>query len=299
MFGYVRPLKPYLRIYEYDTYKAVYCGLCKDMGRRFGFVSRMTLSYDLTFLALMELAVNGKRLYAQPQRCIAHPLKKKMCATCKNDLSYSSCASLMLTYHKLRDDMQDKGALKKLAAMALLPFFRGPYKTARQMYPKLAPEIERAMKLQAQLEKQRCKSLDRACEPTALMMKAVFGGISGDEGKKALLERFGYLLGRFIYMTDALDDVKEDAKSGSYNPFSDKNGKGELSHSELEKIRQECDVSVNLTLGELSEVYVQLGIVNAKDITDNIIYMGLKNVYRLVRSGEFRKIKKKRYHSYE
>ena len=35
MFGYVRPFKPYMRMFEYDIYKAVYCGLCKDMGRRY------------------------------------------------------------------------------------------------------------------------------------------------------------------------------------------------------------------------------------------------------------------------
>lgn len=52
MFGYVRPFKPYMRMFEYDIYKAVYCGLCKDMGRRYGFVTRFTLSYDFAFLSL-------------------------------------------------------------------------------------------------------------------------------------------------------------------------------------------------------------------------------------------------------
>ena len=30
MFGYVRPFKPELRMKEYEAYKAVYCGLCKE-----------------------------------------------------------------------------------------------------------------------------------------------------------------------------------------------------------------------------------------------------------------------------
>ena len=46
MFGYVRPFKPYMRMFEYDIYKAVYCGLCKDMGRRYGFVTPLaTISH--------------------------------------------------------------------------------------------------------------------------------------------------------------------------------------------------------------------------------------------------------------
>ena len=80
MFGYVRPFKPYMRMFEYDIYKAVYCGLCKDMGRRYGFVTRFTLSYDFAFLSLMDLSVRGVKLDAEKQRCIAHPLKKTMCS---------------------------------------------------------------------------------------------------------------------------------------------------------------------------------------------------------------------------
>ena len=71
MFGYVRPFKPYMRMFEYDIYKAVYCGLCKDMGRRYGFVTRFTLSYDFAFLSLMDLSVRGVKLDAEKQRCIA------------------------------------------------------------------------------------------------------------------------------------------------------------------------------------------------------------------------------------
>ena len=73
MFGYVKPFKPHMRICEYDTYKAVYCGLCKILGKEYGFVSRMTLSYDFAFLGLMALALNDSPAEIEPQRCIAHP----------------------------------------------------------------------------------------------------------------------------------------------------------------------------------------------------------------------------------
>ena len=34
MFGYVKPCSAQLRVCEYETYKAVYCGLCKQLGDR-------------------------------------------------------------------------------------------------------------------------------------------------------------------------------------------------------------------------------------------------------------------------
>ena len=54
MFGYVVVDKPSLRVREYDYYRATYCGLCHAMGKCTGCVSRLTLSYDVTFFALVR-----------------------------------------------------------------------------------------------------------------------------------------------------------------------------------------------------------------------------------------------------
>ena len=288
MFGYVKAFKPYMRMFEYDIYKAVYCGLCKDMGKRYGFFTRFTLSYDITFLALIDLSLRGKKLETCRERCIAHPFKKSMCAACANDFGYSSSSAVILTYHKLKDDIADKGFKGKAMALITLPFFRKPYKKASAEYPELAVKIESAMKLQDKLEKRECDGIDIACEPTAKMMTAVFGELSDDEEKKALLERFGYLLGRFIYITDALDDLQDDLKKGSYNPilisFGIEKNSHKISQDLLEKIYFYTDDSINLTLGELAEVYVKLDFKRYRDILDNIVYLGLKNVYKPVKN---------------
>lgn len=297
MFGYVRPYKPYMRIFEYDIYKAVYCGLCKDMGRRNGFFTRFTLSYDFTFLALMELSVKDKKLEACRQRCIAHPLKKTMCACATDDISYSSVSAVILTYHKLRDDIADKGIKGKITAMLTLPFFRKPYKKAKAEYPVLAEKIESAMALQKKVEEKKTDGIDIACEPTAQMMSAVFSELSDDADTKMKLERFGYLLGRYIYITDALDDLKDDHKKGSYNPLLNtcnvKTGGDKIPDEQIEAINNYADDSINFTLGSLADTYVELGTKRYKDILDNIIYLGLKNVYASVRNGTFRNKTKK------
>lgn len=78
-----------------------------------------------------------------------------MCAKCTCDLKYTSSAAVILTYHKLRDDIADKGLKGKLAAFALLPFFKKPYKKAARLYPDLAPAVENAMKLQNKIEREK------------------------------------------------------------------------------------------------------------------------------------------------
>ncbi len=57
MFGYVRIYKPELRMREYEQYRGVYCSLCKHLGSRYGAALRLTLSYDMTFLALLTMAL--------------------------------------------------------------------------------------------------------------------------------------------------------------------------------------------------------------------------------------------------
>ena len=56
MFGYVKPYKPELRVRELEEYKAVYCGLCRELGQSFGLFARFTLSYDFAFLAMLKTA---------------------------------------------------------------------------------------------------------------------------------------------------------------------------------------------------------------------------------------------------
>ena len=56
MFGYVKVCKPELKIREYEEYKAVYCTLCRVIGRDYGQISRTLLSYDATFYVLLCLA---------------------------------------------------------------------------------------------------------------------------------------------------------------------------------------------------------------------------------------------------
>ena len=53
MFGYIRLNKPECKIREYEYYRAVYCGLCRMLGKCTGQCSRLMLSYDMTFMALV------------------------------------------------------------------------------------------------------------------------------------------------------------------------------------------------------------------------------------------------------
>ena len=294
LFGYVRPYKPFMRVYEYEVYRSVYCGVCKSIAREFGELPRFTLSYDLAFLALMDISVHGIRFEAEQQRCIAHPLVKRNCAVCTEGLEYAAYASIILLFHKLNDDKSDGRGVKKLVSSAGIPFITSAYIKARKKYPSLAAKVEKQMRAQAELEKERCPSIDRACEPTARIMQAVFFELGEDAVQKKRLGSFGYFLGRFIYLTDALDDLRGDALKGRYNPLLCRSGLDKISDEDFKRIADSTVFSVNMSLGLLADAYCKCNIVNYRPILDNIIYLGLKNVFKQVREETFHKRNKER-----
>ena len=62
MFGYVRPYTPELLVKDNELYRATYCGLCRTMGKTTGKLSKLALSYDFVFLALLRFAVRGEKV---------------------------------------------------------------------------------------------------------------------------------------------------------------------------------------------------------------------------------------------
>lgn len=66
---------PSWKVAEYEKYRAAYCGLCVCIGRATGQISRVTLSYDLVFLAAVRMVLEGITPEFKPMRCLVHPLK--------------------------------------------------------------------------------------------------------------------------------------------------------------------------------------------------------------------------------
>lgn len=275
-----------MRICEFETYKAVYCGLCKILGQQYGFVARMTLSYDFAFLGLMALAVSDSfPAEVEPQRCIAHPWRKTPCLKASEGLEYTAAAAEILIHNKIADDVHDKKFFGKLGAKFMLLITKKAYQKAREKYPDLAEYVAEQMKRQAKLEKDNCKSIDRASEPSSNILGEIAAGLTEDEEQKRILRRFGYLLGRYVYIADAFDDVEKDFHSGGFNPLIW--GNPTINDLDLPDVQKRTEDSVNFTLGALADSYVQLDIKRFKPITDNIVYLGLKNTfYDLIRKKE-------------
>lgn len=270
MFGYVRAKREELTVREDTLYRAAYCGLCKEMGRCTGQCSRLTLSYDMVFLYLVRMALRGETPSAKKGRCLLHPLKARQIVQSDAELSYAARASALLAYGKLRDDLCDERGWKRFAKQLAHPFLAHAKKRAdlAELYAK----IETHLAALSAVEQEKRPSVDAPAEIFGALLADVFAyDLSGDAAR--LAREIGFRTGRFIYAADAADDIAEDAKSGSYNPFLLLYGaEPDAEQQKVIDMAMRFDLTALAAAVDLMETHPLLPMIR------NIIYLGMPSV---------------------
>lgn len=292
MFGYVRPYQSELKVKEYRQYKAIYCQLCRTMKKEYGWLSTFSLNYDCTFYAMLALAVSGAKVCEQTARCAANPLKKcRYIAADGEEYKKAAALSVLLTYHKLKDDREDEGFLKSAGCTLLLPFVSKKAKKAAASYPELSAAAQNAMDGQRAAENERA-GIDACAEPTAKLLATVFSQLSCGRQATAL-EQFGYYLGRWIYLMDAADDMEDDIKEKKFNPFVVRLGlqNGETLQENLQAAEKYCNEVLNATVAQMISAMQLLDMENFAPIVENVVRCGLPQMQNEIL---FMHVKKKR-----
>ncbi len=288
MFGYVRPYKALMLVREYEQYKAAYCELCNELGRSFGAFTRLSLSYDCTMYAILALSVGKSEVEAAQKVCKANPLKK--CTYLKSggdEYKKAAGLSVIMTYHKFLDNREDESFFKSLAARLGAFVFKRKYKKAKAIYPSIAKAAEEMMEAQRRAEAEQGPSIDACCEPTAKMLQSVCKELSEDSLQKKALAQFGYYLGRWIYLMDAADDLKEDLQKCSFNPLihrlglSEYMGRGKVLPEEESKRAEEfCNEALNADIAMMIPAMNLIDMEKFTNIISNVVEKGLPEVQR-------------------
>ncbi len=217
MFGYIRPLVPEMLVCENELHRALYCGLCRAMGKHTGCASRFALSYDFVFLCAFRAAVTGVSFTVEKHRCPVHPFKSRAMAEDNAVFSYAAGAAAILNAAKLADDAADESGRKRAAARLLSPAAKSIRKRADGL-DALEKDVQKHLADLSALEAAGCASLDETARVFGDLLGEIFAhGLDGNEAR--LSRTVGAAVGRFIYVADAADDAADDAKSGAYNPI--------------------------------------------------------------------------------
>ena len=132
MFGYITVNKEELKVKDFERYHSYYCGICRDLKQSCGELARMTLTYDMTFLAILLTGLYEEKSSQERHFCVLHPMQKRPC-TRNRYTSYAADMNILLVYHNLMDDWQDEKKRGSLGAARLL---RRSYLRTASRYPR-------------------------------------------------------------------------------------------------------------------------------------------------------------------
>ncbi len=259
MFGYLSASEQELTAEERKRYQAHYCGICCAIGRRCGQRCRVALNHDLVFLALLHGSLYEPPEEKDAARCVMHPLRSHsfMRTSCTD---YAANLNVALAYHKLLDDWRDdKSAPARLGASAI----GAPYRRIRERLPRQCEAIERGLDAISEVE----RTPDAPPDDAAALFGRIMGELFVDDPESAWaadLYALGERLGRFIYLMDALCDLEQDRKRGSYNPLSGIQNASEVALPALQTLA-----------GQAVGVFEKLPLERDLHLLRNVLYAGI------------------------
>ncbi|HAK58736.1 MAG TPA: hypothetical protein DCP06_07135 [Lachnospiraceae bacterium] len=287
MFGYVVVNKPELKIREFTDYNAYYCGLCHMLRDKFGLSAGLTLTYDMTFLILLLDSLYEPRYESKQRHCPIHPVKKK--PMIKNEITeYAADMNMLLSWGHLKDDWEDEKKLVGLigdigfkrraeyvmkryrrqtgvvlGSLASLQAIEKKYMSEwssieSEFEGKLHPDTDQISYTEA--------DIDEISQPFGDLMGEIF--VMREDAFAPTLRGFGSMLGKYIYIKDALEDIEKDRKKGCFNPFL------HISKDDdrMELIKNIQEINIRQAISEFEKLPLERHL----PILRNILYEGVR-----------------------
>lgn len=283
MFGFIRPMKPELRVREAERFQHIYCGLCHAIQKRYGRLHTMFLSYDMTFLALVLDSLAQDEQQTIKKRCTASLVRAKKACLGGGGMMRAADLSILLTYHKLCDTVTDERGPKAVAAHFLRMCTSRGYRRACEMLPAESFAMQACLAELQSLENERIASLDRPADAFARLM-TVMVPAAADEATSRILRQMFYHIGRWVYLIDACTDLSDDLKSGAYNPVALRFG---LTTPCLSAVRTEIEITLQRSLADIYNAFQLLSVVRDRELIENIICLGMQAVTQQVLDGKY------------
>lgn len=263
MFGLVVANYDDLSDENKEIYKSYYCGLCRTLQDKYGLSSRLTLTYDLTFLSLVLSSYKKIDSQSGIKSCLIHPIKKR--PFIKNEyIDYAASVNVLFAYYNLLDNWQDD---KNVVSKVESGFLKKAFEKASSDQPELAERIKNRLEELNAIEKDNILNPDIPADCFGTLLGEVF--VRGNDSDDPLFD-FGKKLGRLIYLADAICDLDSDIKHLRYNPL-------------MNLISLDKEGMLLVLLADCADSYSKLKIEQNKEILDNIIYSGIKNMIDIKR----------------
>ena len=276
MFGYVAPVLSALTEEQKKRYRRFYCGVCHSLRNRHGNTCRISLSNDMTFLAVLLSSLYEPGTASARSRCGVHPVKPH--DWFKSSLiDYAADMNALLFYYKCEDQRMDDRSILGKAGENL---FRKAADRVRSHWPMQAEGVAESLGRLWNEESRSSPDPDTLCNLSGAMLGSVFVPFPADSWS-SLLRSVGESLGRFIYWMDAWEDYDEDLKKHRFNPL--------VSWHDRPDYGDFCRDTLEMLIAEASRSFELLPLEQDLDLLRNVIYSGVWQKYTLLTERRNRK----------
>lgn len=278
MIGYLKPDLDELKVKELKFYNSYYCGICTLMSKKYGPFSRLFLSYDATFFAILSDTIGKVQILYDNSRCPLPPFQRKKIV--KSDgVEFGSNVSKLFFKLKIDDFKRDSKGIKHFLSFFLLSLKSEKFEEISKKY----------------VNKLRFNELTR--ESNIERMADLFGdfscALSNSIENLKTASNMIYLLGKWVYLIDALDDLEIDFKEKNYNPYLEKY-KDFATTDLFDKIKDREKRSIVFLVSRIQEEFAKLNLQNSlgKTLIENVLFYGLPKVYQKIIEKKDEKIER-------
>ncbi len=234
-------------------------------------------------MAILFDAFSNERPKFGKSRCPLPPFQKKDVVLRSHAIEFGVEISRLGTRLKMEDSERDSRTIKRFFIFLIAPLFR---RVDNSLLKIIKPKIDKMIFLE----------ITQSPDPNEIA--SVFGEALSSmmiwakaPNETTLLL---YLIGRWVYLIDALDDMKEDAEKASYNPYVLKyeNHFSQGDPSELINfVKKKEEPSMRFLLQRMQEEFFKLKgkMVRNSTLIENVISYGIPKITSIVLSNECKK----------
>lgn len=266
MIGYLKPNFKNFSKKQKKIYKTFYCGLCKAIKKQYNYLGILSLSYEMTAFLILLYGLKKEEYRTFLGSCTISPfVPVSYVDYFRDDFSLAAHISLTIIYYEIKDNLEDIGGIKWNFINTL---FRKKGKHSVDSlnlyngYYNYNNEFEKYYNT----EKKSNITFDEIIETEGNLVQILFDPLTKYQDKSTtnLLSRLSFLLGQWIFLIDACDDLSDDKKTGNFNPILLVEDYGEI----VGKIN-----SIN---NEVSNIINQLPLWHYTDLIDLIFVKTMK-----------------------
>ena len=208
MFGYIKLDEYAPRKYK-ECFRKNYCFLCRSLDKHYGLMSRLFVSYDVTFFTVL-FAEEGYLGDIKKVHCLkgGKALKKHLGEEYSKKIA---ALNIALAAGELRDNINDKD---KLYAKVLYYCYAPVFKRVKRDYPLLWQIIEDGHKKMDEIEAKN-GGIEDMEDCFAGLIERITREVFGVTDE----ERISYIayIAKMLYYMDAVDDINKDNRRDSFN----------------------------------------------------------------------------------